>query len=482
MLRRLFNRWSRSLYLKIFMSFLATCVLFFVALAVFWNFYFSDLFYKDKKELLDSRYTEVSKLLNQYQENTISIREMRFGIRIVARSINGAVWIVGQDGTIVSGSSDHENSLIPSTMDTLFADALNGHSGTRIGTLYSDSKNEGSTMTFYMPTQWNGQSVIVFLHTPVVEISEAIAAVRLNILVPLLFSLLAVGLILFILSRRIAGPLQQMNRAALDFAQGDFSSRVSIRSNDEIGQLAKSFNYMVDQLVEWEDARQEFLANVSHELRSPLTTLRGFIVAMNDKLIEVDKYPHYLRICDGEVQRLQRLVTDLLDLARIQNGVDVFRTRPVALQDIVNETAELLRETVAEKELTLKLNEMSEGEPVEAEVDPDRFSQILQNLVYNAIQFTPPGGSITITIGKEQDKALVAVEDTGVGMTEEEQQRVWDRFYKGGVLRGIRTEGSGLGLTIVKHLVTGMKGAIRLESIPGTGTRFTVTFPLFARE
>jgi signal transduction histidine kinase len=367
-------------------------------------------------------------------------------------------------------------------MDALFADGLNGHSGTRIGTLFSDSKNEGSTMTYYTPTQWNGQSVIVFLHTPVVEISEAIAAVRLNILVPLLFSLLAVGLILFNLSRRIAGPLQQMNRAALDFAQGDFSSRVSIRSNDEIGQLAKSFNYMVDQLVEWEDARQEFLANVSHELRSPLTTLRGFIVAMNDKLIEEDKYPHYLRICDGEVQRLQRLVTDLLDLARIQNGVDVFRTRPVALRDIVDETVELLRETVMEKELTLTLSDLNaEEELVEAEVDPDRFSQILQNLVYNAIQFTPPGGSITIMVGKDQGKAMVAVEDTGVGMTEEEQQRVWDRFYKGGVLRGIRTEGTGLGLTIVKHLVTGMKGAIRLESFPGTGTRFTVTFPLFER-
>jgi signal transduction histidine kinase len=181
------------------------------------------------------------------------------------------------------------------------------------------------------------------------------------------------------------------------------------------------------------------------------------------------------------VQRLQRLVTDLLDLARIQNGVDVFRTRPVALRDIANETVELLRETVMEKELTLTLNDLNEEELVEAEVDPDRFSQILQNLVYNAIQFTPPGGSITIRVGNDQGKAMVAVEDTGVGMTEEEQQRVWDRFYKGGVLRGTRTEGTGLGLTIVKHLVTGMKGAIRLESIPGTGTRFTVTFPLFER-
>jgi signal transduction histidine kinase len=202
---------------------------------------------------------------------------------------------------------------------------------------------------------------------------------------------------------------------------------------------------------------------------------------MNDKLIEEDKYPHYLRICDGEVQRLQRLVTDLLDLARIQNGVDVFRTRPVALRNIVNETAELLRETVAEKELTLTLNDMSGAEPVEAEVDPDRFAQILQNLVYNAIQFTPPGGKISIIVGKEQDKAAVTVADTGVGMAEEEQQRVWDRFYKGGVLRGARSEGTGLGLTIVKHLVTGMKGAIRLESIPGAGTRFTVIFPLFER-
>ena len=178
---------------------------------------------------------------------------------------------------------------------------------------------------YYAPYQLNEQPMVIILHFPAGDIREVISAVRLNIMLPLLFSLIAVGFILFIVSRKLAGPLQQMNRAALELAHGDFKTRVPVTSQDEVGQLARSFNFMVEKLEEWEGTRQEFLTNVSHELRSPLTTLRGFIVAMNDHIIPQEKYPHYLHICDQEVQRLQRLVSDLLDLAQIQNGVDVFR-------------------------------------------------------------------------------------------------------------------------------------------------------------
>ncbi|MCR8631946.1 sensor histidine kinase [Paenibacillus radicis (ex Xue et al. 2023)] len=473
------NHWLKSFYIKIFLSFLVTCILFFVGLALFWNSYFTDLFYKDKKELLSSRFGEVSKLLPSVQEGTISTRELRFGIRIISRSINGSVWLVDAHGVVLNGSSEREGSVIPKVMDTLFIEGLKGNSGFIASQYRIDERARDGLLTYYGPAQMNGKPIVIFLNVPAVEVSEALAAVRWNIVVPLLFSLLTVGIILYMLSRKLAGPLQMMNRAALELAGGDFSARVPVTSDDEVGELAKSFNFMVDQLVQWEDARQEFLTNVSHELRSPLTSLRGLIIAMNDKVIPEGKYGHYLKICDYEVQRLQRLVNDLLDLARIQNGMDVFRLRPLVLNEKIEKTLDLLRTAMNDKQIMLhELLPDANHVEVIAELDPDRFAQILQNLLYNAIQFTPSGGSIFVELYSEEGDAVIVIRDTGIGMAEEELNRIWDRFYKVEHSRASGSEGTGLGLTIVKHLVNGMKGTIAVSSEIGVGTEFTLTFPL----
>ncbi|MCU6798106.1 MULTISPECIES: cell wall metabolism sensor histidine kinase WalK [Paenibacillus] len=475
--------WFSSFYIKIFLTFLVTCILFFVGLAVFWNYYFTDLFYKDKKEMLSSRFGEVAKLLPSIQEGTISTREMRFGVRIIARSINGQVWLVDSSGMILNGSSEREGTLIPKVVDTLFIDGLKGQAGFVAGEYKLDERARGGTLTYYAPSQLNGKPIVIFLNVPAIEVSEALAAVRWNISVPLLFSLLTVGLILYVISRKLAGPLQQMNRAALELAGGDFTVRVPVTSKDEIGELASSFNFMVDQLVNWEDARQEFLANVSHELRSPLTSLRGLIIAMNDKIIPEDKYGHYLKICDYEVQRLQRLVNDLLDLARIQNGMDVFLTYPMDIVGKTREVLDLIKPTLADKKITL-LEQLPEEtyNPIVSDLDDDRFAQILQNLLHNAIQFTPSGGTITVRVCEEDGNGTIYILDTGIGISGDELQRIWERFYKAEHSRISRSEGTGLGLTIVKHLVNGMKGTIEVASEVGVGTEFKLSFPLSEHE
>ncbi|MBP1961846.1 sensor histidine kinase [Paenibacillus aceris] len=481
----MFKRWLagkyNSLYLKIFLSFLATCVLFFVGLFLFWNYYFTDLFYKGKVELLEKRVVEVTRLMNSVQDGSISTRELKYTIRILARSINGQVWLVDDKGNIQNGSSDSEGRTIPKQMDAQFIDGLHGHSGYGMVTITTPDGRNINLFTYHAPYQLNGQPMVIVLHFPAGDISEAISAVRVNILVPLLFSLLAVGFILYIISRKLAGPLQQMNRAALELAHGDFTTRVPITSHDEVGQLAASFNFMVEQLEEWEGTRQEFLTNVSHELRSPLTTLRGFIVAMNDRIIPEEKYSHYLRICDQEVQRLQRLVTDLLDLAQIQNGVDVFRLRPVIISEALEESLELLKAPIAVNEITLHLILPNpEKEPAQVPLDPDRFAQIVHNLIYNSLKFTPKGGTLTVALEEAEHEVHLYIRDTGTGMTEAELARIWDRFYKADEARTSRSDvptGTGLGLTIVKHLVTGMQGTIQARSRLGEGTEFRVTFP-----
>ncbi|TVY01008.1 sensor histidine kinase [Paenibacillus cremeus] len=472
------KKWLSSLYIQIFLSFLATCILFFVGLAVFWNYYFTDFFYKDKKELLSSRSSEVIKLLPSYQEGTISTRELRFGIRIIARSMNGMVWLVDSKGVILNGSSDREGATIPKAVDPLFIDGLKGNSGFVAGQYKLDESAKEGLLTYYTAATMNGAPIVVMMHVPAFEISQAITAVRWNIVVPLLFSLIAVGFILFSVSRKLAGPLQRMNKAALEVAAGDFSTRVPVTGGVEVGELARSFNFMVDQLEQWENTRQEFLANVSHELRSPLTSLRGLILAMNDRVIPEDKYSHYLKICDHEVQRLQRLVSDLLDLASIQNGVDVFRIRPLVLQEKIAESMDIIRTPATEKHIHLQVILPDAARlPIVCELDPDRFSQILLNLLYNAIRFTPAYGTITVMLTEDEEQAKLTISDTGIGMNEEDLHRIWDRFYKAEHSRTHVSDGTGLGLTIVKHLVERMKGVITVESEQGKGTEFVVSFP-----
>ncbi|MEX2461315.1 MAG: HAMP domain-containing sensor histidine kinase [Paenibacillaceae bacterium] len=479
------NRWHQSLYIKIFLSFLATCILFFVGLAVFWNFWFSDLFYKEKKALLVSRMDEVKQIVRNYEEGAISTREVNFGLRLIARSFNGQAWIVDVNGvTLVSSDGPQEGQRIPNEMSDDLVQAKRNNSGFSITHFEVGSiKQKMSLLSYYSPIQLQNQQMIIFLHTPVEDINEIIATVRFNIGLPLLFSLIAVGVILYTLSRKLTGPLQQMNKAALSLAEGNFLTRVHVSSSDEIGQLANSFNFMAEQLKQWEDTRQEFLTNISHELRSPLTILRGLIVGMSDKVIPVEEQPRYLEICDQEVQRLQRLVNELLDLARIQNQMNVFDLAPIDIMEKSKNIIDLIAPVIEDHGLRLEVwIPFDYTIPPIVELDADRYAQILHNLIYNAIQFTPSGNKIKITLRIEDQLFSVVILDEGLGMSEAEMNRMWERFYKADPSRGNASEGTGLGLTIVRHLVLGMNGTISVHSVLGQGSEFTVSFPLHVKE
>lgn len=484
------RKFRQSLYLKLFFSFLITCILLFVGLAIFWSHYFSDLFYKDKKQLLMDRSADLLQVVKNVQEGNFSSRELRFSMRLISRSFNGQIWIMDTQGKVLySTDPGAEGMVIPSLLEKAFSKALSNNSDFFVEHIpnLNPPRPEGtvsrpdSFLIYYMPLSLNGQATVAFFHTPVEDITDVVSAVRWNIWVPLLFSMVAVGVILFIISRRLAGPLREMNRASLALAERNFSMRVPEGNDDEVGQLGRSFNFMIEELERWEDSRQEFLANVSHELRTPLSALRGMIVAMKDDVIPAEKRPHYLGICDLEVQRLGRLVDELLDLARIQNGNDAYHLTLVDMFAKSREVIDLLAPVIKSKGLSFEVWLKEDGKEPNPRVrlDPDRYAQILNNLLHNAMKFTPEGNRITVRMGYTQDEFEIEIADTGKGMSEEETKRIWDRFYKADPSRaGKEGGGTGLGLTIVKHLVNGMNGQITVKSTPGAGTTFTVRFPL----
>lgn len=315
--------------------------------------------------------------------------------------------------------------------------------------------------------------IAVYIHTPVPKLKEA----RYNIFKFFLFSVGAAVFIavilVYIVSLRLSRPLKQINNAARVIAGGDFRKRLNIKSNDEIGELAGTFNQMAVALQNLEEMRRGFIANVSHELRTPMTSIRGFIEGILDGTIPYDRQEYYLTIVRDETNRLNRLVNDLLDLARMEAGEVSLNLKPFDINELVRRCVIKLETLLLGKGIFVEADFEEEGMFVKA--DADAIERVLYNLVHNAIKFTPENGRIRISTKAQKDKVLVSIRDNGAGIEKDELDMIWERFYKTDKSRSRDKTGTGLGLAIVKNIISEHGQQIWVESEPGKGTEFIFT-------
>ena len=229
-----------------------------------------------------------------------------------------------------------------------------------------------------------------------------------------------------------------------------------------------------------EEMRRGFVANVSHELRTPMTSIRGFVDGILDGTIPPEKQNHYLTIVRDETIRLNRLVNDLLDLARMEAGEVKLNITVWDINELVRKCVIKLETLLLEKGLTVDADFEEEDLPVKA--DSDSIERVVYNLMHNAIKFTPAGGKISIKTRKRKDKAEIIVKDTGIGIAQNDQDMIWDRFYKADKSRGRDKTGTGLGLAIVRNIINEHGQNIWVESKPGEGTAFMFTLDAVSRE
>ncbi len=344
-----------------------------------------------------------------------------------------------------------------------------------------------------IPLQRNGQVVgALFIHAPVAPLAANLKALQQVALYALLAGLAAASLLSFLFSRRLTGPLLEMNQVARAMAAGDFGRRISLRSEDELDLLAASLNTLSEKLQEKIAAlervdrnRREFVANVSHELRTPLTIIQGYAEAIQDGLARREgREEEYLANILEEVQRLRRLVDDLLDLRQMEAGQIKMKKEPVDLAALVRRAADRLAPAAGEKGIVLRCTVAEDLPP--AAGDADRLEQVLINLVDNAVRYTPPEGKIEVSAryGREPVPGclLVTVSDTGPGIPEDELPLIWERFYKADKARRRAGAGSGLGLAIAKQIVELHGGTIDVMSRPGEGTSFAFSLPVFEKD
>ena len=288
-----------------------------------------------------------------------------------------------------------------------------------------------------------------------------------------LLAVAVAAVVTLFMSRRILSPAESLAQAARALSHGDFSQRVQVRSKDEFGELAIAFNAMAADLERTEQLRRNLVADVAHELRTPLSNIQGHLEAIRDGLLPAE--PATFDSIYEEVLLLARLVEDLQELTLAEAGQLTLLRQPADVADIARRAASAAQPQAETRGLTIETS--LPDRPATADVDPERIGQVLRNLLSNAIIHTPEGGRITVELKDEGHELRLAVVDTGAGIPPDDLPYVFERFYRVDRSRVRATGGAGLGLTIAKRLVEAHGGTIEVESELSKGSRFTFTLP-----
>ena len=265
-------------------------------------------------------------------------------------------------------------------------------------------------------------------------------------------------------------PLRQITEVAREYASGNLDYEIPVTSGDEIGYLSASLNYMSTQLQDMDDYQKKFIGNVSHDFRSPLTSIKGYLEAMADGTIPPEMQERYFKILLFETERLKDLTEDLLSLNEFDTKSLLLDYTTFNIHEVIKNTVDSFEGTCAQKDISIELILSSKAQNVTA--DKRKIQQVLYNLVDNAIKFSPNDSEITIETREKNGKIFVSVKDNGIGIPKKSITKIWDRFYKTDLSRGKDKKGTGLGLAIVKEVIQAHNENINVVSTEGVGTEF----------
>ena len=330
--------------------------------------------------------------------------------------------------------------------------------------------NDDSGPIIGLPIDIDGERQALFLQMSFIG-SNVIG----RFIIMVLIVVLAVGSLCFLVAARyIVLPVKKMTVATRRMAKGDFTTELRMKRKDEIGELAASFNYMAKELNQVEKMRQDFVSNVSHEIQSPLTSIFGFAKALKNNVVPEPQRERYLQIIMTESERLSRVSDNLLQLASLESEHHPVNMRAYSLDEQIRKVIVACEPQWQAKSLQMDL----QLEAVTIIADEDMLSLVWMNLIGNSMKFTPDNGTITIVLSRQSKGIEVVISDTGIGIPEEDLNRVFERFYKADRSRRRDGNGSGLGLAIVNKVMSLHNGTVALASVSGQGTKVTVTLPL----
>jgi signal transduction histidine kinase len=428
------------------------------------------------KQLYDEAYYLASYYRDSYQ-NSSDFDQQGLADRADAVSayFNCHIWVVSKSGEILFDSTDgHTGTQIPD-----FDPTDKGSDIYTISDFYGVFGEEALSVSAPIAGNFSTYGYVELL-LPMSQVLTTRDQI-LNI-VYITSGIIFLGSFMFLIlfQRMVGRPLAAITRATKEYAAGNLDYKVSLAAEDEMGYLADTLNYMASELSEMEETQRKFISNISHDFRSPLTSIKGYLEAMIDGTIPPDMYDKYMRIVISETERLTKLTSSTLALQSLESHGTILDLEDFDINRVIKDTALAFEGPCHQKRLVLDLT--FSAEEIYVYADKGRIQQVLYNLIDNAIKFSREDSTIWIETYDRSGKVFVSVKDTGTGIPKSSLKKIWSRFYKADNSRGRDKKGTGLGLAICKEIITAHNQTIDVISTEGIGSEFIFTLKKSSRE
>ena len=465
----------KTLYWKFCLAYLIFGIFGFIVVAVFVsNMTLEHL----KREKADALYKEATLIANTYAfdlyDTTVSLDTVKKQLDALDTYLSATIWIINPSGRMILDSTqpvDVENERIVENFDP----TVTLGSYYTIGNFF-DSFEEDMLSVFAPITSNYTVKGYVVIHSSM----DSLIASKENLLkisyIMLILLFLLSLIILIFFTEIVYIPLRKITTATEQYASGNMHYELQIESEDEMGYLASTLSYLAGEIAKSEDNQKKLVANVSHDFRSPLTSIRGFLEAMLDGTIATEDYPKYIGIVLNETQRLIKLTNSLLTLNNLNTKGMILEKTIFDLNRVIRDTVTSFEPSCRDKRIAIKLILTGELMPVKA--DMGKIQQVLYNLLDNAIKFSHPDSAIKIETYEKHSKIFVSVKDSGIGIPKDSLKQIWNRFYKTDPSRGKDKKGTGLGLSITREIIQSHDENINVISTEGVGTEFVFSLPI----
>ena len=428
----------------------------------------------EKKSILYNEATSISsEYMTSFYSEKLSLNYLSTQIETIGTVLKARIWIVNRNGIVISDTKPNATSIQeinvleidPNFLDETFTDYT-----TMQGVLLEPMLRVVCPVIYKSQVQG-----YIVMHSALREIrNDSISFIDIINLSFLIF-LVSLFLVFCYLYYLTVVPLKKLNKAAAEYIGGNYAYPLTMNQRDEYGDLANSISYMAGEINNLDDYQKKFVANISHDFRSPLTSIKGYAEAILDGTIPFEMKDKYLGIILFETERLNKLTASLLALNKFENKGTLLEIVSFDINHIIKKTAESFEGTCTQKKITLNL--IFSSKEIFVNADMGKIQQVLYNLIDNAIKFSHHNSIIKVSAVEKGDKVFLSVKDHGVGIPKDSIKKIWERFYKTDASRGKDKRGTGLGLSIAKEIMAAHNENINVISTEGIGTEFIFSVP-----